>query len=70
MNDELKGFTKLTSLNLSANCISEIADDAFSDLSKLKDLKLSTNLLTSISKDLFSGLSQVGTGNDFGVGSE
>lgn len=64
LNDELKGFTKLTSLNLSANCISEIADDAFSDLSKLKDLKLSTNLLTSISKDLFSGLSQVGTGND------
>lgn len=64
IHDEFLGFTQLTSLNLSANCISTIDDDAFSQLSSLKDMKLASNLLTVINDKLFDGLSQVGAGED------
>ena len=62
IHSELKGFDKLTSLDLSANCISKIDDTAFSDLTSLTDLKLSSNLLTSINDKVFAGLDKVGQG--------
>ncbi len=64
IRDEFQNFTELTELNLSANCISFVANDAFHQNKKLHTLKLSTNLLTEIDRQLFAGLTVLGTGRD------
>lgn len=56
IKDELKGFTNLERLDLSANVIDEIEDDAFSDNTKLTNINLKSNMLTKIKARTFSGL--------------
>ncbi|KAJ8348462.1 hypothetical protein SKAU_G00270510 [Synaphobranchus kaupii] len=50
------GYTTLTSLDLSANLISEINDKAFSKLRYLESLDLSHNSLEKLTSGCFSGL--------------
>ncbi len=59
IGDEFGGFTHLKSLNLRANAISTIADNAFANLGDLEELGLSTNMLTTINDKIFDGLSKV-----------